>query len=229
MTDITSVEPGMVRRGPTQIAAPPEAARRVRLPTQWLGVAPFFIFAVMFLILPTAYLMLGAFQNDAGEFNLEEDRGSHSYRWASVEPKRLASGHVNPATVEEALQLHTLLLQMAPYHLDISAMQTDSMDVLYYFDFLFQGNHDEVVAEALAAGTPLEGLAQIPGGRVLINVPTWRGKSLLKRGAGSSAAHLWGQRSAGSARARCNRSSTKLKPWTRGRGRARCARSRWSW
>ena len=43
----------------------------MRLPTQWLGVAPFFIFAVMFLILPTLYLMLGAFQNDAGEFTLE--------------------------------------------------------------------------------------------------------------------------------------------------------------
>jgi putative spermidine/putrescine transport system permease protein len=50
--------------------APPEA-RSMRLPTQWLGVAPFFVFAVMFLILPTLYLMLGAFQNDAGEFTLE--------------------------------------------------------------------------------------------------------------------------------------------------------------
>lgn len=46
-------------------------ARRARLPTQWLGVAPFFIFALMFLILPTAYLVLGAFQNDQGEFTLE--------------------------------------------------------------------------------------------------------------------------------------------------------------
>ena len=36
----------------------------MRLPTQWLGVAPFFVFAVMFLILPTLYLMLGAFQNE---------------------------------------------------------------------------------------------------------------------------------------------------------------------
>ncbi|WP_179296421.1 MULTISPECIES: ABC transporter permease subunit [unclassified Mesorhizobium] len=51
--------------------APPAEARSVRLPTQWLGVAPFFIFAIMFLILPTLYLMLGAFQNDAGEFTLE--------------------------------------------------------------------------------------------------------------------------------------------------------------
>ncbi|PTE09991.1 ABC transporter permease [Mesorhizobium helmanticense] len=51
--------------------APSGEARALRLPTQWLGVAPFFIFAIMFLILPTLYLMLGAFQNDAGEFTLE--------------------------------------------------------------------------------------------------------------------------------------------------------------
>ena len=50
---------------------PPGEARALRLPTQWLGVAPFFIFAIMFLILPTLYLMLGAFQNDAGEFTFE--------------------------------------------------------------------------------------------------------------------------------------------------------------
>jgi putative spermidine/putrescine transport system permease protein len=52
-------------------AAPPVEARGMRMPTQWLGVAPFFIFAVMFLILPTAYLMLGAFQNAAGDFTFE--------------------------------------------------------------------------------------------------------------------------------------------------------------
>jgi putative spermidine/putrescine transport system permease protein len=52
-------------------SAPHVGARRATLPTQWLGVAPFFIFALMFLILPTAYLVLGAFQNDQGEFTLE--------------------------------------------------------------------------------------------------------------------------------------------------------------
>jgi putative spermidine/putrescine transport system permease protein len=65
MTDISLSNPAVAGN-----AAPPEA-RSLRLPTQWLGVAPFFIFAVMFLILPTLYLMLGAFQNDAGEFTLE--------------------------------------------------------------------------------------------------------------------------------------------------------------
>jgi len=36
----------------------------------WLGVSPFFIFAVMFLILPTVYLVVGAFQDAAGNFTL---------------------------------------------------------------------------------------------------------------------------------------------------------------
>jgi putative spermidine/putrescine transport system permease protein len=49
----------------------PPARRGLRLPTHWLGVAPFFIFAVMFLIAPTAYLVVGAFQNDQGEFTLD--------------------------------------------------------------------------------------------------------------------------------------------------------------
>ena len=47
------------------------SATRLRLPTHWLGVAPFFIFALMFLILPTLYLVVGAFQNNAGEWTLE--------------------------------------------------------------------------------------------------------------------------------------------------------------
>ena len=61
----------MVRRGPVHLASPPDVRAGVQMPTQWLGVAPFFLFAPMFLILPTAYLILGAFQNEAGEFTLE--------------------------------------------------------------------------------------------------------------------------------------------------------------
>lgn len=34
----------------------------------WLGVVPFFLFAIMFLILPSAYLVVGAFQDPAGNF-----------------------------------------------------------------------------------------------------------------------------------------------------------------
>ena len=43
-------------------------------------------------------------KNDANELNLEEDRNDHSYRWTALEARRLASGHVNPPDVEEALR-----------------------------------------------------------------------------------------------------------------------------
>jgi putative spermidine/putrescine transport system permease protein len=42
--------------------------RRVSLPWSWLGVAPFFVFALMFLILPSLYLIVGAFQTPEGSF-----------------------------------------------------------------------------------------------------------------------------------------------------------------
>ena len=106
------------------------------------------------------------------EYLLEEDREAGSYRWASLDKRRLCSGFVNPPSIEDADAHNERILELAPYHLDLSAMQTESMDVLYYFDFVYQGNHDEVVAEALASGTPFEGLAQMPASRVLHFQPT---------------------------------------------------------
>lgn len=41
-----------------------------KLPTTWLGVAPFLIFAFVFLLLPTANIITGAFVDDAGGFTL---------------------------------------------------------------------------------------------------------------------------------------------------------------
>ena len=45
-------------------------------------------------------------KNENGEFNLEEDRGSQSYRWLSLEQKRISAGHVNPAGFEDAVKMH---------------------------------------------------------------------------------------------------------------------------
>jgi putative spermidine/putrescine transport system permease protein len=41
-----------------------------RVIIDWLGIAPFALFSVMFLIAPTIYLISGAFVNDAGQFTL---------------------------------------------------------------------------------------------------------------------------------------------------------------
>ncbi len=50
-------------------AAPPPSQSSL------LGVVPFMLFALMFLLLPTAYLMLGAFQDADGHFTLANLRG----------------------------------------------------------------------------------------------------------------------------------------------------------
>ena len=41
---------------------------RRRLPLSWLIVVPFFAYAIMFLFLPSAQVMVGAFKNDAGNW-----------------------------------------------------------------------------------------------------------------------------------------------------------------
>jgi len=66
-------------RGPGRRAQPgPAAPRAGRRDTSsawtWLGVLPFFAFALLFLILPTAFLMIGAFEDAQGHFTLANFR-----------------------------------------------------------------------------------------------------------------------------------------------------------
>jgi hypothetical protein len=111
-------------------------------------------------------------KTDNGELNLEEDRSRESYRWMSVETKRLSSGHVNPAGVEDAMKLHKLLLNIAPHQLGISPVEIDYLDVLFGFDLEFSGNHDEIIAESLFAESPLTCLNEEQGAKPVDFQPT---------------------------------------------------------
>ncbi len=54
------------------IAAPLAApAKPGKLSWAWLGVAPFFLFALLFLVLPTLYLLVGSFQTPDGSFTFD--------------------------------------------------------------------------------------------------------------------------------------------------------------
>ncbi len=64
---------GAISSGPPLPPGNQAAARALNW--SWLGVLPFFAFALLFLILPTSYLMVGAFQNPAGEFTLANIAG----------------------------------------------------------------------------------------------------------------------------------------------------------
>ncbi len=56
----------------TETVPPSRALAAPAAPTSfaWLGVAPFLVFAVLFLILPTLHLVVGAFQDAEGHFTL---------------------------------------------------------------------------------------------------------------------------------------------------------------
>lgn len=56
-------------------SATPLSRRLRRLPTNWIGIVPFMLFALLFLILPTMNIVLGAFQTPEGGFTFENLRG----------------------------------------------------------------------------------------------------------------------------------------------------------
>ncbi|HRK32352.1 MAG TPA: hypothetical protein PLD59_14895, partial [Tepidisphaeraceae bacterium] len=106
-------------------------------------------------------------KQDSGEMTLEEDRSSNSYRWVSLESKRLQAGHVNPTDIAESMRLHTTVMQAAPYQLGISPIEIDYLDVLFGFDMEFKGNHDEIIAESLLPDSPLSCLLDEPNARAI--------------------------------------------------------------
>src|SRR3954467_875462 len=111
-------------------------------------------------------------KSENGEFNIEEDRSSQSYRWLSLESKRLSCGHVNPESIESSLKLHRLILEQAPYQLGLSNVEIDYMDVLFGFDLGFSGNHDEIISESLFPESPLTCLTEETGARAVDFQPT---------------------------------------------------------
>lgn len=109
---------------------------------------------------------------ESGEFVLEEDREQGSYRWVSVEARRLCAGYVNPSDLDAADAFNEKVLEVSPYHLDFNSLDCEALDVLFAFDFMYSGNHDEVVAEALGLNTTLESLLGMPGTRVINYEPS---------------------------------------------------------
>jgi hypothetical protein len=106
-------------------------------------------------------------KRENNEYALEEDRDAGTYRWLTIENRRVCSGFVNPPTLEDADQQNERVLEMVPYHMNLSGLDADALDLVCYFDFAYSGNHDEVVAEALASGGALEQLSRTQASKVL--------------------------------------------------------------
>jgi len=96
------------------------------------------------------------------EYFLEEDRDHGQYRWVSLETNRICSGVVNPSNLEDIYNQDKLVLDIIPYMLSVSHLDISSMDVTIAMDFDYEGNHDEIISEALFAGSALTSLLDLP-------------------------------------------------------------------
>lgn len=106
------------------------------------------------------------------EYVLEEEKDQGNYRWASVEPKRVNSGQVNPADFDEAADQHRMILDLLPYTLSISPLDCESLSVMFGFDYTYRGNHNELLSEALGVMPGFDKLAEAAGGPVLSYEPS---------------------------------------------------------
>jgi len=116
--------------------------------------------------------MRNFYSRERGEFVLEEDKDGGDYRWTSIESRRICSGSVNPASVEEAMKQHALVLDMVPYALSVSPLDCESLNVMYGFDFTYRGNHNQLLVDALGVVPAFDKLSQIEGATILANEPS---------------------------------------------------------
>ncbi len=107
------------------------------------------------------------FKRENGELALESEKERDSHRWLAIQARRLCSGHVSPDSLDDAFRQHELVLDLAPHLLSISTLDCEALEVMFAFDFHFDGNHDEVVAEAIGLGHGLEGLFDLPKSQVI--------------------------------------------------------------
>lgn len=96
-------------------------------------------------------------RRERGAVALDEEAGEDGQRrYIKLAPNALRFGHVSPPSREAIAAFAELILTHAPYHLSLSDLDYDSLEIAYAFDLDYCGNHDELVAETLLGESPLQ-------------------------------------------------------------------------
>jgi hypothetical protein len=88
---------------------------------------------------------------------LEQGTDSPSRVWVRIERLGLRFGDVNPPDLDRPRRLAAVVLEQAPYHLTLSDLDIDRLDLTYSFDLDYRGNHDQLVSETFFGDSPLAG------------------------------------------------------------------------
>jgi hypothetical protein len=98
-------------------------------------------------------------RRDDGSLVLEEcdEAGGQPQprRWIRLEPGALRFGCFSPPSSRDCREFAAFLLEQAPYHLTLSDLDIDHLEIVYGFDMEYSGNHDLLVAETLFGDHPL--------------------------------------------------------------------------
>jgi len=106
------------------------------------------------------YPGMGTFRRYREELALESPQTDLPHRWLAVRSNTVRSGSVNAPTLDAAYGLHRLVLESAPFYLNVSPLDVDYVELLYGFDLSASGNHDSIVFDALWAGSPMARLLE---------------------------------------------------------------------
>ncbi|MDZ4831345.1 MAG: hypothetical protein SGJ09_14250 [Phycisphaerae bacterium] len=112
----------------------------------------------MFDRLRREFPRLERFRRFEGELALETAELDRQFTWVAMRQTSVRSGAVNPQSLDDAYNLHTRILEVAPYYLSISPLDIDSLELVFGFDFETDAPRDEIIFEALLADSPLSAL-----------------------------------------------------------------------
>lgn len=112
------------------------------------------------------YPKMASFRRYKDELALESAPDDAPHRWMAIRANSVRTGVVNPTDEHEMHAVHRTAAEVCPYYLSISPLDLESIELLYGFDLTARGNHDEIVAQALLAGSPLAGLLDAAEARV---------------------------------------------------------------
>ena len=110
---------------------------------------------------------MNRFKRYNGELALESARRDARYNWLALRRHSIRTGHVNPESLQQALDYHKLVLNLAPNYLSLSPLDIDFVELMYGFDLECEKNHDAVIFEALFGDSSLQSLMPESAGRVL--------------------------------------------------------------
>ncbi len=103
-------------------------------------------------------------RRDDGAIVLEEDECEFgTRRWLRLDESTIRMGHHNPQDLDDAERLGRTVLKMAPYHLTLSDLDYDHLEIVLGFDLEYRGNHDQLIADTFFSDGPLAGLMSHDG------------------------------------------------------------------